>query len=85
MARVKLPMGITSISGKLGNVCFRTMKGSGKVFMTRLPKARKTEVRPKEILNRRLFARRAQIVVQLRKAGAKLSTAELWKIVSQAV
>ena len=37
MAQVKMMAGIESISGKLGNYCFRTMKGTGKVYMHQLP------------------------------------------------
>ena len=85
MARVTPPMGIRSISGKVGNVCFRTMKGSGKVYMSTLPAARKSALRPREVVNQNRFAKRAEIVRMMRKAGSKLPVRELWKLVSQAV
>ena len=85
MAKVNLPMGIRSISGKVGNVCFRTMKGSGKVYMSTLPAARKSALRPREVVNQNRFAKRAEIVRMMRKAGSKLPVRELWKLVSQVI
>lgn len=78
-------MGITSISGKMGNVCFRTMKGSGKVYMSTLPVARKSALRPREVVNQNRFAKRVEIVRMMRKVGSKLPVRELWKLVSQAL
>ena len=85
MAQVTLPAGIESISGKVGNVCFRTMKGSGRVYMSTLPAARKTSLRPREIVNQNRFGKRAYIVGQLRLMGSTLSTKALWALVSQAL
>lgn len=85
MARVTPPMGIRSISGKVGNVCFRTMKGSGRVYMSTLPATRKTALRPREIVNQNRFGKRAYIVGQLRLMGSTLSTKALWALVSQAL
>ena len=80
MARVTLPMGIKGISGKVGDVCFRTMKKTGTVYMTHLPRARKVKYSASELEARERFKRRAQLVSQMRKAGSKLSTKELWKM-----
>ena len=33
MAKITMMPGIASISGRVGNCCFRTMKKSGKVYM----------------------------------------------------
>ena len=33
MAKITLMSGIASISGRVGNCCFRTMKATGKVYM----------------------------------------------------
>ncbi len=85
MAQVTLPAGIESISGKVGNVCFRTMKGSGKVYMSTLPAARKSALRPREVVNQNRFAKRAEIVRMMRKAGSKFPVRELWKLVSQVI
>ena len=85
MAQVTLPAGIRSISGKVGNVCFRTMKATGKVYMGSLPQARKTQPSASEIEARERFARKARIVKVLRQAGVKMTAKELWKLAEQAV
>lgn len=86
MARVTLPMGIRSISGKVGNVCFRTMKGSGKVYMSILPQKRKRiYLSQEERMTRILFTKRAEIVRAMKKAGSKLPVKALWTLVSQAL
>lgn len=85
MARVTLPMGIEKISGKVGNVCFRTMKGSGKVYMSALPSKRTTKLQESEIEARERFAKRARLVKAMRQEGSKLMPKELWKLAEQAV
>ena len=85
MAKVTLPMGIESISGRLGNVCFRTMKATGKVYMGSLPQARKTRPSASEIEARERFARKARIVKIMRIAGSKMTVKELWKLAEQAL
>lgn len=85
MAKVTLPMGISSISGKVGNICFRTMKGTGKVYMGSLPQARKTQPSAFEIEARERFARKARIVKIMRLAGSKMTAKELWKLAEQAL
>ena len=85
MAQVTLPAGIESISGRLGNVCFRTMKATGKVYVGSLPKARKTQPSASEIEARERFARKARIVKIMRIAGSKMTVKELWKLAEQAV
>ena len=85
MAKVTLPMGIRSISGKVGNVCFRTMKATGKVYMGSLPQARKTQPSASELEARERFARKARIVKVLRQAGVKMTAKELWKLAEQAL
>ena len=83
MARVTLPMGIKGISGKVGNVCFRTMKATGRTYMVRLPSRRRTRITASELEARERFKRRAQLVSQMRKTGSKLSTKELWEMVKR--
>lgn len=86
MSLVTPPMGITGISGKMGNVCFRTMKATGKIYMSSLPQIRKRIcLSPEEKMARIRFAKRAEIVRLLKKAGSKRTTKELWKLVSQAL
>lgn len=85
MARVTLPMGMRSISGKVGNICFRTMKATGNVYMGSLPQARKTQLSASEIEARERFARKARIVKVMRQAGVKMTAKELWKLAEQAL
>ena len=90
MARVTPPMGISKISGKVGNMCFRTMKATGNVYMYPL-KEPSNQVRSTKELSeaaraqRERFAHRAELVRNMRKAGSKKTQKELWKIVSQAL
>ena len=85
MAKVTLPVGIRGISGKVGNMCFRTMKGTGKVYMSSLAQARKTQPSASEIEARERFARKARIVKVMRIAGSKMTVKELWKLAEQAL
>jgi len=78
-------MGMRSISGKVGNVCFRTMKATGKVYMGSMPQVRKTQPSASEIEARERFARKARIVKIMRQAGVKMTAKELWKLAEQAV
>lgn len=85
MAQVTLPAGIERISGKVGNICFRTMKATGKVYLGSLPQARKTQLSASEIEARERFARKARIVKIMRQAGVKMTVKELWKLAAEAV
>jgi len=85
MAQVKLPTGITRISGKVGNMCFRTMKASGKVFVGSLPHRRTTRPTAGEMEARERFSRKARLVNAMRQAGSRLTQKELWKLAEQAL
>ena len=90
MAQVTLPAGIESISGRLGNVCFRTMKATGKVYVHQIPSEQPVKKpRPVKTIdeaeNQKRFAKRVQVVNQMLKAGTQLSRKNLWKLASQAV
>ena len=90
MAQVTLPAGIESISGRLGNVCFRSMKATGRVYVHPIPSEQpKKKPRPAktvgEVENQERFAKRAQVVNQMLKAGSRVSRKNLWKLASQAV
>jgi len=85
MARVTLPMGIERISGRVGNYCFRTMTATGRVYVGRMPQRRSTNVKESEQEAREVFKKRAQLVSQMRKAGSRLSTKQLWQLVAQAI
>lgn len=85
MARVTFPMGIERVSGRVGDVCFRTMKATGRTYMSSMPSKRTTKLQASEIEARERFAKRAQVVNQMLKAGSKVSRKNLWKLASQAV
>ena len=88
MARVKTMAGIASISGRLGEYCFRTMKSSGKVFVHRV-ESRKSKVErkapsPAMQAQRERFAAITRMVSQMRKGGNRRTTKQLWKIAQEA-
>lgn len=90
MAKVTPPMGIVRISGRVGNMCFRTMKATGNVYMYPL-KGRRDNVQCTKEPSESIMAQRvrfgviAGIVRMMRKAGSKKTQKELWKIVLQAL
>lgn len=85
MAKVTLPMGIEKISGRVGDYCFRTMKATGRVYVGRMPQRRSTNAKESEQEAREVFKKRAQLVSQMRKAGSRLSTKQLWQLAAQAI
>lgn len=85
MARVTFPMGITRVSGRVGNVCFRTMRATGKTYISSLPSKRMTKPMASEIAAREQFARKARLVRIMRREGSKLTTKELWALAGQAL
>ena len=80
MAQVTLPAGITRISGRVGNVCFRTMKSTGRTYMASLPSTRSTTPSASELAARERFAQKARLVRAMRNAGVKQTPKELWKL-----
>lgn len=88
MAKVTTMAGIASISGRVGNYCFRTMKASGKVYMHSLSdKASKTCAKAPSaaiVAQRKRFGAITKMVAQMRKNGATKSNRQLWKIASEA-
>ncbi len=85
MARVTFPMGIERVSGRVGDVCFRTMKATGRTYMSSMPSKRTTKLQASEIEARERFARKARLVRAMRQEGAKRTIKELWKIAEQVV
>ena len=87
MAKVQTMSGIASISGRLGNYCFRTMKATGKVYMH--PVASKKQ-RPAKapsaamVAQRERFAAIVKMVHQMMANGSKKSRKQLWKIAAEA-
>jgi hypothetical protein len=83
MARVTFPMGIERVSVRVRDVCFRTMKATGRTYMSSMPSKRTTKLQASEIEARERFARKARLVRAMRQAGAKRTIKELWKIAEQ--
>ena len=91
MARVETMAGIASISGRLGDYCFRTMHATGKVFMHAVKdrKAKEERRAPSEAerAHRERFAAVAKMVKQMRQSSPKSkakSQKQLWKIAMKA-
>ena len=88
MAKITLMSGIASISGRVGNCCFRTMKATGKVYMHQV-KAKSQESRVKRpaseamVRQRKRFSEIAQIVARMKAEGSKKTRKQLWKIATQ--
>ena len=88
MARVEMMSGIASVSGRLGNYCFRTMKSTGKVYLHTIPskECKKPAKEPSAavLAQRQRFSAIAKMVTQMRKSGTRKNTKQLWKIATQA-
>ena len=89
MAKITMMSGIASISGRVGNCCFRTMKATGKVYMHQVEdKSQKSRVkRPASeamMRQRERFSEIAQIVARMKAEGSKKSRKQLWKIATKA-
>ncbi len=89
MAKVTTMSGIASISGRLGNYCFRTMRKTGKVYMYQV-KGQRTNVRctrkPSEAMmrQRERFGAITKMVAEMRKSGSMKDSKQLWKIAMKA-
>ncbi len=89
MAKITMMSGIASISGRVGNCCFRTMKATGKVYMHQV-KGQSNKVQstkePSEAMvrQRKRFSAIAQIVARMKAEGSKKSRKQLWKIATKA-
>ena len=92
MAKIRMMSGIASISGRLGNYCFRTMRATGKVYMHALPgederlKVKGERKEPSEAMmkQRERFAAITKMVAQMRQNGSRKSQKQLWKIAAEA-
>ena len=89
MAKITMMSGIASISGRVGNCCFRTMKATGKVYMHQV-KGQSNKVQstkePSEAMKaqRKRFSAIAKMVMKMMAEGTKKSRKQLWKIATKA-
>ena len=87
MARVTTMSGIASISGRLGEYCFRTMRRTGKVYIHQMPSKKRQSMKAPSaamLAQRERFAAITKMVAQMRKNGTKKSSQQLWKIATEA-
>ena len=85
MPKVKMMSGIAAISGKFGNMYFRTDKRTGRVSLCHMPqKKAATAPTAAQQKQKQRFATIAKIVRQMIAAGAKKSRKQLWKIATEA-
>ena len=89
MAKITMMSGIASISGRVGNCCFRTMKATGKVYMHQVKDERRKVKgeRPASeamVRQRKRFSEIAKMVMQMKAEGSKKSRKQLWKIATKA-
>lgn len=83
MARVTLRPEIASISGKVGNMVFKTMK-NGRVYVYKVPSYdRKRALSESEMASRELMAKRQKRVVELMRSG--LSRKAAWSAAKQEI
>ena len=83
MPKVKMMAGIASISGKFGNMYFRTDKKSGRVSLCNMPKTQ-CALTENQKLHHARFAAIAKLVKQMMAEGSKKSRKQLWKIATKA-
>ena len=83
MPKVRMMAGIAAISGKFGNMYFRTDKKSGRVSLCRMPK-KTTNLSDKQLAHNERFAAIAKMVAQMRADGSRKSRKQLWKIATEA-
>ena len=87
MAKVTTMSGIVSISGRLGNYCFRTMKATGKVYMHPVASKKKGPAKAPSaamMAQRERFAAIVKMVQQMQADGSRKSRKQLWKIATEA-
>jgi len=87
MAKVTTMSEIVSISGRLGNYCFRTMKATGKVYMHPVASKKKGPAKAPSaamMAQRERFAAIVKMVQQMQADGSRKSRKQLWKIATEA-
>ena len=83
MAHVTFPPFIQSVSGRVGNLFFRTTP-SGKTTIYAVSKLQRTSLPTEnEMRARELFKQRVQQVNNIIKNDPKVTKAQAWKIVKQ--
>ena len=85
MPKVKMMSGIAAISGKFGNMYFRTYKRTGRVSLCHMPqKKAATAPTEQQQAHQQRFATIAKIVIELRQTHKRKTRKQLWKIATEA-
>ena len=83
MAHVTLPPFIQSISGRVGNLCFRTSAEGKTTVYVNAKKSRSTPLTKQEVHARELFAERVQRVNKIMQENPSITRKQAWKIAKQ--
>lgn len=83
MAKIVLHSFIKSVSGRIGNMFFRTYPSGTVTMTTTAPRKRATPPSAAEKEAQVLFAKRAEMVRKLAQEYPGKSRKELWKLVKQ--
>ena len=83
MAQVTLPPFLRSISGRLGNICFRTYASGKTGFYLLSSPNHATPISKEEMRTRELFAERVQRVNNIMKDDPSITRKQAWIIVKQ--
>ena len=83
MPKVTMMAGIAAISGKFGNMYFRTDKKSGRISLCHMPK-KTSYLSDKQRAHHERFAAVSKMVTQMRNDGSTKSRKQLWKIATKA-
>lgn len=83
MAQVTLPSFLRSISGRLGNICFRTYPSGKTGFYLLTDRKRTSPLTKEEIHARELFKQRVQYVYRVMKENPSLTRKQAWTIAKQ--
>ena len=85
MPKVKMMSGIAAISGKFGNMYFRTDKRTGRISLCHMPQRNVSVPQtPQQEAHKKRFAAIAKRVTELRQTYERKTRKQLWKIASEA-
>ena len=85
MPKVKMMSGIAAISGKFGNMYFRTDKRTGRISLCHMPQRNASVPQtPQQEAHKKRFAAIAKRVTELRQTNKRKTRKQLWKIASEA-
>jgi hypothetical protein len=85
MPKVKMMSGIAAISGKFGNMYFRTDRRTGRISLCHMPQQKAASApTPQQEAHKKRFAAIAKRVTELRQTYKRKTRKQLWKIASEA-